>query len=183
VDHAEVRAHRGQPPRRRRRRRGRRADQGERGRKRRPVLGDPGRRGELRNRHRVRVPSERAGTDPPLRTGLLADRRLAQGPAVLPRVDRRRTGRAHDHRAPPESPGPTLRPLGAPGEAGGQRGLLLRGTGRGGREGRSAAEGDWAAGIGRLYAEALRRTPGDVRPVLHVRVVVLHASVRCGGAE
>ena len=68
-------------------------------------------------------------------------------------------------------------------QAGGRRRLLLRGPGRGGREGRPAAEGVRLAGARPVRAEAVPRAPGDVRPLVPARLVVLLPRLRRGGAH
>ena len=111
----------------------RRVREGERGRERRPLLGSARRRRQLRHRHRVRVPPPSGGPDRARRADLLADGGVAAGAALLPRLDRRRAGRADDDRHPPQGAAARLRPAGAARPAGRRGRLLLRRAGRGGR--------------------------------------------------
>ena len=86
------------------RRRG--AGQGQRHREQRPVLGHPRGRGELRHRHRVRVPAQPRRPRGPRRAGHLADGAVSGGAALLPRLDHRRAGRAHHGRRAPQGAAP-----------------------------------------------------------------------------
>ena len=88
----------------------RRVREGERDRERRPLLGSARRRRQLRHRHRVRVPPQPCRPDRAGRAGLLADGGVAGGPALLPRLDRRRPGRADDDRRAPQGAGAAVRP-------------------------------------------------------------------------
>ena len=59
-----------------------------------------------------------------------------------------------------------------------RRRVLLRGPGRGGREGRPSAQGVRRAGARPVRAEAVRRAPVDVRRGVSARLVVLHPRLR-----
>ena len=95
-----------------------RVREGERDGERRPLLGRARRRRQLRDRHRVRVPPPSGGPDRARRTDLLADGGVAEGAALLPRLDRRGAGRADDDRGPAEGAAASLRPARAPRRAG-----------------------------------------------------------------
>ena len=112
------------------------------------------------------------------RPGLLADGGLAEGAALLSRLDRRGAGRADDDRDPPQGAAARLRPAGAAREARGRDRLLLRGLDRGRRARAEAAEGVRLARARPVPAEALPRAPGDVRPLVPARPLVLHARLR-----
>ena len=110
------------------------------------------------------------GPDRARRPGLLADGGVAGAAALLPRLDHRRPGRADDDRDPPQ--GAAARRSSrrsCTGEPVVGVACCYAGTGRGGREGRAAAQGVRHAGARPVHAEAVRRAPGDVRPVLPAR--------------
>ncbi len=141
LDHAQARplgrpaAARGSGHRRRR------ARQGDRGRERGSLLGHSRRRRQLRDRDRVRVRSRSVGPNRARRADLLGDGGLAGGAALLPRLGRRRAGRADDDRGAPEGAAASVRSGGAARQAGCDGHPLLGRRGGGRREVRPADEG------------------------------------------
>ena len=142
-------------------------------RERRALLGRARRGRQLRHRDGVRVPAEPRRAVRDGGPGVLADGGVAEGPALLPRVDRRRAGRAHDDRGAPARARPADHPARPDRQARrGGRGML-RGAGRGRRAGPEATQGLWPSGARPLPADALRRSPGAVRPLVPGRALVL----------
>ena len=121
----------------------------------------------------VRLPPLRRRPDRRRGPDLLAHRAVAAGPALLPRLDRRRARRADDHRDPSQGAAAPVRSPRAARQAHRRRGLLLHGTGRGGRARRAPDQGVRFTGARPVRAEAVHRSPGDVRPVLPARSLVL----------
>ena len=143
VADAEIRAHDRSAPRGRHDHGGWGIREGQRYGEPRALLGDPRRREQLRDRDRLRVPLEPGRPDRARRSDLLADEGLREGPALLPRLDRRRAGRADHDRGAPPSAANFGHPRRAPREARGDGDLLLRRFGRGRSEGHPSDEGVW----------------------------------------
>ena len=149
------------------RHRRRRVREGERGRERRPLLGRPRRRRQLRDRHRVRVPLRAARPT-----------RSWPGPVFWPmeqsgevlRFYRDWVADAPDelmtivvHRKAPPLP---FVPEELRRQAGGDGRRLLGRRHRGGGAVRPSAQAVRPPGRGRVHAEAVPRPPGDVRSQL-----------------
>ena len=140
--------------------------------------GAPRRRRQLRHRHRVRVRLRPARAADPGRPGDLADDGLRRRAPLLPRLDRGGAGRPDDDHRPPEGAAAADHPGGAARAAGRDGDLLLGRRSRGGRAVHQAAARLRLAGRGRLRPEAVPRPPGDARPELRARALVLLQELR-----
>ena len=177
----QVRARDRQPPRGGARARERRARARQRRGAPRPLLGDPGRRRQLRRRHVVPVPAAR-GRHGGRRPDVLAGRARRRGPLGLPRVPAGRSARAERLLRLPHRAAGTAVPRGDPPAQGLRRRLVLRRRGGGRRQGDGAAARRAArAAAARRGADAARDAPGRVRrPLPAGRPVVLARRLRQG---
>ena len=103
--------------------------------------------------------------------------------ALLPRLDRRGAQRADDDRAASQGAAARLRAPRAPRPLDRGCRLLLVGRPRRRGEGDSAVAGVRLTRPRPVRAQALRGAPGDVRPELPARPLVLHALLRCRRAQ